>query len=226
MRLIESICKRLCGSLRLGDRGVAAIEAALVFPVLTVMTFGIVEIGLIMATQVTLEGGLKEASRYGITGQGATEAERIANIKAVLKYHAIDLVNFDEATFVVETIPSFSLVGKPEPFVDAPETLEDGTSTEGCHDNQYTKDCEWAGDVFLLDCDGNGLWDDKCGAEGAGIAGEVVSYTVTVPWHVRTPVFDRIFGEGEDRVIPLSATIVVRNEPNLYNQSSSGSGTP
>lgn len=189
----------------------------MVFPVLTVMTFGIVEVGMIMATQVTLEGGLKEASRYGITGQGATEAERIANIKAVLQYHTIDLVDFDEATFVVKTIPSFSLVGKPEPFVDAPELDEDGLPT-GCHDDAYTDACQAAGDKFLLDCNGDGEWQNVCGTDGAGAAGEVVSYTVTVPWHLMTPVFDRIFGQGEDRILPLSATIVVRNEPNLYNQ--------
>src|SRR6185295_7507979 len=51
------------------SEGATIIEFALVFPVVLMITFGIMEISLCMASLVTLEGGLKEASRYGITSQ-------------------------------------------------------------------------------------------------------------------------------------------------------------
>lgn len=217
MRLIESICQRISGQRRLDDRGVAVIEFALVFPVLLLMTFGAIEIGLIMATQSTLEGGLKEASRYGITGQSPSDATRIEKIRAILDDHTLNLVKMSEATFTVQTYPSFSMVGKPEPFIDSEEFNDDGSSNS-CYNQKFddpdTTSCE--GEKFLTDTNGNGHWDANAGTNGAGAGGEVVSYSVEVPWHIMTPAFGEIF--GYDGIFPLRATIVVRNEPNLYKQ--------
>jgi Flp pilus assembly protein TadG len=223
MRLIESICQRISGQRRLDDRGVAIVEFALVFPILLLMTFGAVEIGLILATQSTLEGGLKEASRYGITGQSPSDATRIEKIRAILDSHTLDLVKMSEATFTVKTYPSFSMVGQPEPFVDGEQYNEDGSTNpcfNGKFDDPLTTSCE--GEKFLTDTNGNGHWDADIGTSGAGAGGEVVSYSVVVPWHIMTPAFGDLFGYKCGAkwcygVFPLRATIVVRNEPNLYN---------
>src|SRR4051794_21204018 len=51
------------------SEGATMIEFAMIFPIVLLLTFGIMEISLFMASLVTLEGGLKEASRYGITSQ-------------------------------------------------------------------------------------------------------------------------------------------------------------
>ncbi len=52
------------------------IEFAFIFPIVLMITFGIMEVSLCMASLVTLEGGLKEASRYGITAQPQQRADR------------------------------------------------------------------------------------------------------------------------------------------------------
>src|ERR1700754_5068031 len=50
-------------------QGATMIEFAFIFPIVLMLTFGILEISLCMASLVTLEGDLKQASRYGITSQ-------------------------------------------------------------------------------------------------------------------------------------------------------------
>jgi len=203
------------------DRGLAAVEFAAVLPVLMWMTFGIVEMGLVMATQTTLEGGLKEASRYGITGQKPDDSSRQEKIRAILKEHTIGLVDFDEATFTVKTYPSFSGVGQPEPFVDS--AAGDPDDPNPCHNNKYDDPSTGCVETFT-DLDADGVWDEDIGKDGAGMGGEVVSYSVEVPWHIMTPIAPLLLA-SKDGSFPLRATIVVRNEPNLYSQPPSGSGS-
>jgi hypothetical protein len=183
---------------RLDDSGVAAIEFAMLLPLLLLLTFGVIEMGMIMATMTSLEGGLKEASRYGITGQSPDDATRIEKIREVLAYHTISLVDMDEADFVVKTYPSFSGIGQPEPFTDL-----------------NGNDVYDLGEPYS-DLNQNGSWSADQGIDGAGMGGEVVSYTVTVPWHILTPFAGELI--TKDGILPLAATIVVRNEPNLYQE--------
>lgn len=188
---------------RLDDKGVAAIEFAMVAPLLMLLTFGVIEMGMIMTTMVSLEGGLKEASRYGITGQSPDDQSRIEKIREVLAHHTIGLVDMDEAVFEMKVFPSFSNVGQMEPYSDS--------NGNGQHDDGET-------------------WSDICpdetwgsmGCSGAGAGGEVVSYTVTVPWHIMTPFAGELI--AKDGMLPLAASIVVRNEPNLYGSGGSGGG--
>jgi hypothetical protein len=210
MKRIDSILNRLAGR-PLDDKGTAIIEMAIVMPVLLLMTFGIIEIGMMMATQTSLEGGLKEASRYGITGQSPNDSTRVEKIRKLLDSHTIDMVDFAEAEFSVRTYPSFSGVGEPEPFADsAPGTDEEPNP---CHNGRYDSDPDCH--ESFTDLDSDGTWDEDIGAEGAGAAGEVVSYTVTVPWHTMTPWVGWLLARNAEGTVPLIATIVVRNEPNL-----------
>ncbi len=182
-------------------------------PILLLMTFGAIEIGLIMATLTTLEGGLREASRYGITGLSPTDSTRAEKIRAILKDHTIGIVDFSEATFTVKTYPSFSGVGQPEPFVDSAAGTEEDPNP--CHNDKYDDPSTGCVETFT-DLDGDGVWDEDIGKDGAGMGGEVVAYEVKVPWHVITPFVGPLM--APDGVIPLRATIVVRNEPNLYQE--------
>jgi hypothetical protein len=211
----------LLGGRRFDDRGVAIVEFALVMPILLLMTFGVIEIGMIMAVQSTLEGGLKEASRYGITGNTPSDSGRIEKIRAILEDHTIDLVDMSEAKFLVITYPSFSGVGQPEPFVDsAPDPDRDPTEYN-CANGKFDDpvDHPTCNETYT-EVNGEQGWQSYIGTQGAGLGGEVVSYTVTVPWHVMTPFVGPLM--APDGVIPLTATIVVRNEPNLWPGSSSG----
>src|SRR3569833_429540 len=93
-------------------RGAVAVEYALILPVLLLFSFGILEISLCMVSLVTLEGGLKQASRFGITSQLPTDADvalvasqvpaafaakdnRIKMIMAILNMNTLDLIDLN-----------------------------------------------------------------------------------------------------------------------------------
>lgn len=199
-RIIDILRKR-SGKRRLDDRGTAAIEFAFVIPIMLLLTFGVIEMGMIMATLTTMEGGLREASRYGITGQSPSNQARIDKIKAILKKHTLTLVDFDEAQISIRTYESFATVGQMAQYNDL-----DGDGE--CDENEVVDPEQDCGPL---------------GVAGAGAGGEVVSYSVTIPWHMLTPFVGEMIA-GEDGTLPLNATIVVRNEPNLFPGGGSGSG--
>lgn len=204
MNLGKSIIAGL-GRLRRQDDGVTIIEFAMVAPIVLLLTCGVLEGGLIMATLATLEGGLKEASRYGITLQQPTVGQRIDKIKEILAEHTLNFVQIDDSTVSVKTFDSFSSKGKPEPFTD---TNGNGTYQVG---EPFTD----------LDCD-NAYTTNLQGANGAGGAGQVVEYTVKFDWKVLTPLMGRLLGHKDSGtgkyIIPLSASIVVKNEPDLFGE--------
>lgn len=51
---------------RRGSRGAAAVEFALVVPILLLIVFGIVNFGFLLAQQVSLNNGVRQAARYAV----------------------------------------------------------------------------------------------------------------------------------------------------------------
>ena len=80
----------------------------MVAPAVMMLTCGVLEGGMIMGTLATLEGGLKEASRYGITLQQPTVGARIDKIKGNLALHTLDFVDINDSTVSIKTFNSFS----------------------------------------------------------------------------------------------------------------------
>ena len=187
----------------LKDRqGASMIELAIAFPVFILMLVGVVELALLMFVQVTVEGGLREASRFGITGQdpgvGTSREQKIAEI---VSDHAHKLVKIDPDDIELLVYEDFSSIGKPEPY-------EDNDPNDGDFD-------EAKGDQFIPeqhDKNGNGIWDKDRGdgSQGAGDSGAVVLYRVSFEWEFLTPFFSA--AAGRDRV-DLQAAVAVRNEP-------------
>src|SRR5215475_14552406 len=106
------------------SEGATIVEFALIFPIVLMITFGIIEISLCMASLVTLEGGLKEASRYGITSQSTPPANinkvpnafkvgndnRLMTIGYILNENTLDLIDLNQATITTNVYSSFSAV--------------------------------------------------------------------------------------------------------------------
>jgi len=84
---------------RLGSRGTAAIEFALVFPVFLTMIFGIIEISRLIWWQVALERGAAVGSRCGAVV--APDCETDGQIAAKAANSAYSLP-FAPANFVVQ----------------------------------------------------------------------------------------------------------------------------
>jgi Flp pilus assembly protein TadG len=226
-------------------RGVVAIEYALILPVLLLISFGIMEISLFMASLVTLEGGLKQASRFGITAQSPSDADvakvaadiptkfagrdnRTKLIMAILNENTLDLINLnDTATDISATVfDSFSAAGHGEPFTDTngdgirqgPNSGLPGVPITG---EQYTDaNCN---DKY----DGPGEAPTSGGGGAAadtGAPGAIVLYTVTYNWHIITPLVGQFIGKPDPSnpgryIIPMSAQMMVKNEPNVSGAS-------
>jgi hypothetical protein len=175
-------------------RGNSAVEFAFAAPVLLLALAGIIEISLVMFVTVLAEGGLREASRYGITGQepeGISREQQIVDI-IVEHTHGLIEVSADNVTFRV--YDSFEHIGQEEPYDDA--------NGNGEYDE---------GETLLEDWNGNGVWDADSGEEGIGSSGEIVVYEVAYQWAFLTPLF-KVFG-GDDGKLDLTASMAVRNEP-------------
>jgi Flp pilus assembly pilin Flp len=219
--------------------GAAMIEFAFIFPVMLMITFGIMEISLCMASLVTLEGGLKQASRYGITSQtqDTLTADQLAKVPTyfkdptnprlemiglILNENTLDLIDLNEARPTAKIFSSFSAIKDGEPYNDK--------NGNGQYDADYDNGVDADGKPLPkgepysdLDCDGQ---RDGPGSESesVGAPGNIVVYTVDYDWRILTPIIGRWLGEPDPNHpggyrIPMTASIVVKNEPNLSGSS-------
>ncbi len=175
----------------LGEAGQAMVEFAFVAPALIGLLCGVLEFSGILFAQTLLEGGARQASRYGVTGATAGDVSREDAILQIIEdnaYGIIDTEAIDMETLVYE---NFSDVGQAEPFTDA---NGNGTFDEG---------------EEFDDVNGNGGWDEDMGVAGLGGAGDVVVYRLRYDWRLMIPLFRPFFGDA----ITLDANIAVRNEP-------------
>jgi Flp pilus assembly protein TadG len=173
--------------------GVAAIEFAIAAPVVTLTIAALIELSMVMFVSSLMEGGIRDASRFGITGYVPPGTTREQQIRKLVGDATAGLI--DMATTIIDTkvYPSFSDVGKPEPYTDS--------NGNGQYDE---------GEPFT-DSNGNGHWDADMGAAGLGGPSDIVLYTVTADWNMMTPLLVPFMGSGGKMV--LSASVAVRNEP-------------
>lgn len=177
-------------------RGTPIIEFAFAAPILFLVMIGMFEVAMITFTSVAVEGGLREAARWGITGQTPVSGTRQDQILAIIDHQTMGLIDVDEANISFLVYSSFNDIGQPEPFVDSIIPLN-GEYDEG---ETYT------------DLNGNLQWDADRGAIGVGNAGEVVLYKVDYKWHLMTPLIANLIGD-EEGAMTMTASVAVRNEP-------------
>lgn len=173
--------------------GSALMELALAAPVVTAMLVGLFEFSRILFVESVLEGGLREAARFGITGSAPDGQSRQERILEIVGRHTLGMIDLTEAEVSILVYQNFDDVGEPEPFTD-----DDGN---GLYDD---------GESFA-DINGNGQWDEDMGEAGLGGAGDVVLYSISY----RLPLMLQLLNDviGKDGKFGISASIVVRNEP-------------
>jgi Flp pilus assembly protein TadG len=169
------------------------MEFAIGAPILVTVMLASMEFGTIMLTNTLMESSLREAARFGITGQQPGDVTRLERIIEIIDERTLGLIDMSEAQVDVLVYPSFSDVGRGEDYVDG--------NASGTYD---------VGETFN-DENGNGQWDADIGAAGSGASGDIVVYRLHYDWQTMTP-FSAHF-VGNDGVLSLSASIVVRNEP-------------
>lgn len=174
--------------------GSAALEFAYTFPIIVMVVVGLLELMMIMFVSALMEGGLRDASRFAITGAmpaGMSREQAIVNIVNDRTLGLLDLTTDDVSLRVYE---AFTQVGMPEP-------LTFDANGNGSFD---------PGDSYT-DVNGNGQWDADMASAGAGGSGDVVVYNLAVDWPLLTPMLAPFI--GQNGLIRLGASIAVRNEP-------------
>ncbi len=216
--------------------GATIIEFALIFPIVLMMTFATMEISLCMASLVTLEGGLKEASRYGITSQTQEDLTtdqlklvptkfKVANnprlqmIGLILNQNTLNLIDLDTAFPTYKTYSSFSVIKNGEPYTD----LDNNGAYSPNYDNgkdAQGKDKPKGEPYSDMNCDGIRQGPGETNPDSVGAPGNIVVYRVDYNWKILTPIIGRFLGKPDPQnpgryQIPMTASIVVKNEPNL-----------
>lgn len=173
-----------------GDRrGAAAIEFAIVAPVLMISLMGVFDLGYNMYTDTLLQGAVQKAARDS-TIEGADGDAAVLDGAVTSMVHHIApqaTMQFDRSAY-----SSFDGVRQPEDFNDV-----DGDGT--CNNNEPFEDAN-----------GNGSWDADRGTAGFGGARDAVLYTVTIDYPRPFPVAKLI---GQSGTFRMKAATVLRNQP-------------
>lgn len=173
--------------------GATALEFAFALPVVLLLLVGMIEVAMIMFVSTSVEGGLRQAARYGITGQTPDTGTREDAIVNIIGNYTLGFVDLDTSAITFTTYDSFNDVGQPEPWTDA--------NANGEYD---------LGEAYE-DLNDNLQWDADRGTAGVGNAGEVVLYEIEYDWSLLTPYVSDLIGDSG--VLHMSASIAVRNEP-------------
>jgi Flp pilus assembly protein TadG len=104
------------------ERGAAAVEFALVLPLLVTLVFGIVQAGLALNTKLTLTHAVREGARTAIVDGDAKKAVKDAGTGLGLKNNDIDVIACDDDEVGEKAeVEAFTDVDLSIPFTDLGE---------------------------------------------------------------------------------------------------------
>ena len=169
--------------------GAAALEFALMAPLLFLMIFGTLEMAHSFYVKGVLTGAVNAAARNSSLQTGPTSQTTIdAAVSKIIKTG----VPNSTVTFTRKNYAEFTSIGKPEDFTD--------TNKNAKRD---------AGECFT-DMNGNSLWDADMGKTGLGGADDVVVYTVSISY---TTMFNIGTFWGLPKTQKVNSTTILQNQP-------------
>lgn len=193
-------------TLRPDERGIAAVEFAMIAPVMIMMICGFMEYAHVSTARTTLEAATMRAARA--VAASDCPSEREALMLAIVE-EAMDSTPAKPGTqleIVTKAYSSFTDV-EGEPFVDR--------NNNGRYDIDPAETDPARIDSFT-DINGNGVYDRELGTVGSiGGAGQVVTYTATFQLVSLFGFVSNRFNDGEGYA--LRASTVIRNEPIFRN---------
>ena len=193
--------KILC-LLKRDERGATAIEFAIVAGVFFMLVLGMIEYGLIMYTQTVVESITMMSAREVSIGKpsGVGCADRVACIKKLVQdkaevAHLMGRQSVRVSSRVVTDVDK-----------DAPPPVPDICLDIGA--DHYAATC-----TQFEDNNGINGYQPEGSLDSAalGKGGDLVEIRVTYLWRVLFPMFKSKF--GDNGVLTITSTTVVRNEP-------------
>lgn len=182
------------------QRGVAAVEFALIAPVVVLMVVGTIEIAHMLTVQVSLDGAVAEAARAAAVRLEQSEDTRDTAMREYVtrRMSAFPIANGQSVTIATTVYRTFGS-SYPEGFTDS--------NGNGRYDGPTPST---PGEPFD-DRNKNGVRDLASSITGKmGGPGDVVSYTAQFPAALYFDYFSTITGANG---FTLKATTVLRNEP-------------
>lgn len=144
------------------QRGVSALEFAMLFPLLLLLILGTVEIAFVMMIDASLELAVRDASRYGMISPATAAETRDQRIRDIVEnWLGRWLSDPQDIAIDVRTYAAFDNIGEPEPFAD-----DNGNGT-------------WDAGEDYQDLNDDGVWNADMGTAGAGGREEIVLYDVS-----------------------------------------------
>ncbi len=177
---------KLRDRLRRDARGIAAVEFAILAPVLLMTIMGLMDLAYNAYVQAALEGAIQKAGRdSGIEAASTSQIDdRLkAKVKVVVPSATFDIVRKSYSTF----------------SNTAPERYDDANNN-GKYD---------PGECFY-DVNNSGTWDADPGVSGQGGASDVTLYTVNISYNRLFPLARLL---GGSQTVKTSATTLLKNQP-------------
>lgn len=175
------------------DRGAAIVEFAFAAPILLTTLIGIIEVAMVIFINIMVESGVREAARFGLTGNVIDGYTREEYIVEIVNDRTMGLLDITTDNVTTKVYDSFQDIADDEPYTDI--------NGNGEYDD---------GEPYV-DANGNGSHDSDPGVPGVGDSGDIVLYKVTADWTIFTGYMASLL--GDDGLFTVSASVVVRNEP-------------
>lgn len=179
------------------NRGVVAVEYALIIPAFFSLMLGSFEIGRILMVYSALEGAVTESSRIAMTGNVPDGYPPDYSVEEYIRDYvenSLENVGVDAGVNIsMNVYESFSAIGAEEPYTDIEGNLV-------C-DN---------GDPYT-DVNDNGSWDADMGASGTGGQENIMLMRIGV--ELPYMMHGVIEAFSNDTHINLSTSTAIRNEP-------------
>jgi Flp pilus assembly protein TadG len=176
---------------RLGrdERGVSAVEFALLAPLFFLFLFGIFDITYQFYGKAVLNGAVEEAGRMATIEANSSDPSALdAAVRAQVNRANKNAV----LTFSRKSYKDFTDVGMGEEFTD--------DNGNGVRDDTECYE----------DANNNAAWDNDRGAAGNGGAKDVVVYTVSMTYNRIFPMW-KMLGQPQSKTITTQT--ILRNQP-------------
>lgn len=200
-------------SLRKNEVGAAALEYALLSPIVITIGLSGIELAYHAMARSVLESAVRDASRFGITGNSATITDPVTHLPTPVSRDQYIRIIIQNA---MAKFPAPS--GVSDPLTITPRIWGSYNTSSGAEqlatDANGNGICD-AGDTYY-DVNGNGVRDTNLSASGFGGTGDIVIYTVDY----KTPVIfdflwtilDHASADPANKIADFKSVIAVRNE--------------
>lgn len=170
------------------QRGVVAVEFAMILMPMLILIFGMIDIGYQIYATSILQGTVANVARSA-TLEGAT----LTALETEARMRLDGIATGSDVVVASTSYKDFSSIGKPEKITT--DTAPIGSFNPG--------DC-------YIDANSNGSYDTAQGTAGLGGAEDVINFSVTVTFHRLTPIAEYL---GMDDPVSTTRSAVLRNEP-------------